>query len=196
MPSLCSSSVMFVVWHLSSMPPSINKQFLLSCHLCGLCFHSEPFYFLSSIAISVTSISLTSLSPPGPHPAPPLLYPVHQTTLPSRSIIILWTVIPVTFPFFPSLPLSTTRCSASQMDMQFWLRACALCRILNPKAQPDAPSSTESVYLGVTAIPSAAGCIRSPHLFPRSHLIVMSTAALRWESGNYILQSVIPTCTP
>lgn len=73
MPSLRSSSVMFVMWHLSSMPPSINKQFLLSCHLCGLCFHSEPFYFLSSIAISVTSISLTSLSPPGPHPAPPLI---------------------------------------------------------------------------------------------------------------------------
>lgn len=96
----CASPVIFITWHLFSMPPSINKQFLLSCFLSQLYFHLEPFYSLSSVAISVTSISLSSLSPVGPHPAPPLVYPVYQTTLPSGSIIMLWTVIPATFHFF------------------------------------------------------------------------------------------------
>lgn len=59
---------------------------------------------ISCYSISVTSIFLSSLSPLGPHPAPPLVYPVHQTTFPSRSIFnALNCHTTFTFHFLPCL---------------------------------------------------------------------------------------------
>lgn len=149
---------------------------------------------ISCYSVLVTSSSLSSLSPGGPHPAPPLVYPVHQTTFPSRSFFSALNCHTCYFSL-SSMSFSSTCRPASQIDMQFWVRACALCRILNSKAQPDTPSLTESVYLRVPNIPNAAGGCGSLHLIPHSHLIVLQAAALRWQSGNYIFQSVIPTCT-
>lgn len=46
----CASPVIFITWYLFSLPPSINKQFLLSCFLTQLYFHLEPSCSLSSVA--------------------------------------------------------------------------------------------------------------------------------------------------
>lgn len=44
---LCSSSFMSVMWCLFSMSPPVNKQFIPSHHLAGLCsFYSRTFYLL------------------------------------------------------------------------------------------------------------------------------------------------------
>lgn len=88
--------------------------------------------FCPSPAISITSTSLTLLYPLGLHPAPPPLRPLHQTALPSRSIICLWTVIPVTFSSFPLCLFLL--CGALPLR---WMCNCeserALCWILNPQ---------------------------------------------------------------
>lgn len=182
------ASILHATFYKQTLSPTVPS-------LWALFFTLGLSTFCPSPAVSVTSISLTSASPLGLHPAPPSLCLLHQTTLPSRSIICLWTVIPVTFSFYPlclfllrgAQPLKWICNSESER---------ALCGILNPEPQPDISSSTESVYLRVTTISDAAGCICSPHFVPRSHLIVLTTAAWWWESGNYILQCVIPTRTP
>lgn len=88
--------------------------------------------------ISVTSISLTPFSPLGLHPTPPPLCPLHQTTLLSRCIVCLWTVIPVTFSISP-LCLSLLR-DAQPLG---WICNCeserALRWILNPKPRQFLP---------------------------------------------------------
>lgn len=133
-PCICTSSVMYFMWCLFTTPPSVNKLFLLSRHLHRLC--SFLWAFLPSVISCYNRhIHFSHLIIPSrPTPCSTHCYIHHTNQLsPPLSIICLWTVIPVTFSFFPLLPLSATRCSAPQMDMQFWVRECVPCRILNPK---------------------------------------------------------------
>lgn len=173
-------------------PPSINKQLLLSCFLSQLYLHWKPYYSCNISHFHFSKLIIPSRPTPCPTPATlytKLLSPLGLSPCFELSYLVLFTF------FFP-VSFSATCRSTSQIDRQFRVGECALCRILNPNSQPDTPSLTESVYLEVANIPNAAGCFGSLHLVPCSHLIVLETAALWWQSGNYILQSVIPTCTP
>lgn len=183
------------MWRLFSTPPSINKQFLLSCHLYGLCSFLWAF-LLSVISCYIRHIHFSHLIIPSRlTPCPTTVISSTPTNSPLQVYHLPLNCHTCYFFLLSSLPLSAAWCSASQMDMQFWVRACAVQNIKS-EAQPDVPSSTESVYLGVTTMPSAAGCVCSPHLVPRSRLIVLTTAASQCESGNYILLCVIPIRTP
>lgn len=151
--------------------------------------------FCPSPVLSVTSTALTLCYPRGVWIQPRLHY-VRYTKQPHTpaglsSAFELSYLLPL---FSHSASFLLRWCSASQMDMQLWVRADAVLNIKST-AQTDVSSLTESVYL-VTAISGAAGCICSPHLVPRSRLIVLTTAAWWWESGNYILQCAIPTHAP
>lgn len=103
---ICRVSLVVVVFCLYS-PRQIlqNKLFMPSCRLSRPCSLTVAFYLLS-LSCYIRHINFSKpIRPSGLHPAPPPLCPLHQTTLPSRSISCLWTVIPVTLPSFPSASL-------------------------------------------------------------------------------------------
>lgn len=142
-------------------------------------FFSQPLYLLSSPAITVTSISPTSLSPPGPHPAPPTVISITPTNSPLHCLSSAFELSYLLLsPSFLSASFSYTVLSPSDGYAVLSQRVRAMQNIKS-EAHSDVPSSTESVYLAVTTIPTAAGCICSPHLAPLSHSIVLTTATSR-----------------
>ena len=85
--------------------------------------------------------------------------------------------------------LSTTWCPASQMDMQFWVIACTVQNIKS--VSPARRSFIDRICLSRSHHhPHYCSLHCSTHLVLSS--IVFITAALQWQSGNYILQCVIP----
>lgn len=88
----CISPAVFIAWHFFlSTPPSINKQFLRSHALSVSCISTRSVSALCHLLLYQSHPFLSAHYPLQAHtlPHPSLLHPARQTTLPSRSIIML-----------------------------------------------------------------------------------------------------------
>lgn len=195
----CLKSVVSPLSPLSCKPCSPPLHLYLICHIFYVVsIHHATFckQTLSPIAPSPQalffSLSLSTfchlllhpfLSPHYPLQAHtllhPLLYPSHQPTLPSVVYHLPLNCHTCYFLLLSSLAsFSYTVLSPSDGYAILSQRVRAMQNIKS-EAHSDVPSSTESVYLAVATIPTAAGCICSPHLAPHSHSIVLTTATSR-----------------
>ena len=184
LPSLCPSSVMSVMTHLFSSPPSINKLFLASYHLSGLCslFFSRLYLLSFSTATPVISASLTPFSPSGPCILPRPHYVRYSSQLAPpglSSAFELSYLLP--FPRLPSASFCAQplrcKCNCESERKPCW--------ILNPEPRQTFLPRQNLFISQSPPSRSAAGCSCPPHLVPRSRLIVLTTAA--WRGGKWQL---------